>query len=144
MLTELLGYLKNWFSVEKLYGEYEIADGMITTELPLQVGQHFRIIGSVFNDGVYEYTGEAIESLKDETFTGSIWVLAIPPEVISLADEISEWRMKYEAADSAALSPFNSVSFGGYSYSKSSGNTNGSVGGWQSVFGNRLIRYRKV
>ena len=149
MLTELCGYLKNWFEVDKLYGAFKITSGVITyadgTELPILEGQHFRVIGSIFNDGVYEY-GDETSGLKDEVFIGSVWILAIPKELLSLAVEISEWQTKYAGADSAALSPFNSESFGGYSYSKSGGNTaNGSAGNsWQSVFGNRLMRYRKV
>ena len=154
MLTELCGYLKNWFEVERLYGKFKIISGAITyadgTELPLQNGQHFRIIDSVFNDGVYSYPpateDPASVVLKDEEFKGSVWCLAIPKEVVTLADEIAAWQAKYMGADSAALSPFNSESFGGYSYSKSGGNTASGDSGssWQSVFGNRLTRYRKI
>ena len=150
MLTELCGYLKNWFEVDKLYGDFVIGNGTITyadgTELPLQSGQHFRIIDSIFNDGVYSYDSDGLAELKEESFEGSVWCMAIPKEVLALAGEIAAWRDKYEGADSTALSPFNSESFGGYSYSKSSGNSsddaNGS--GWQRAFGNRLIRYRKI
>ena len=158
MLTELCGYLKNWFVVEQLYGDFKITAGTITfadgTELPLQEGQHFRIIDSIFNDGVYEFLPSASEEsavdsseeLKDEAFNGSVWTMAIPKDLLAVAKEIDAWRKKYEGADSAALSPFNSESFGGYSYSKSSGNSaDGNNGNsWQSVFGNRLIRYRKI
>ena len=154
MLTELCGYLKNWFEIDKLYGDFKVVAGVITyadgTELPLQDGQHFRVIDSIFNDGVYLYPpateGNTSVVLKDETFTGSVWCLAIPKEVVALADEIDAWQTKYGGVDSAALSPFNSESFGGYSYSKSGGNTaDGNSGSsWQSVFGNRLQRYRKI
>jgi hypothetical protein len=163
MLTELCAFLKNWFEVEMLYGDFKITDGVVTyadgTELPLQEGQYFRIIGSIFNDGVFgsfSYTPEAHPlntgasgGLKNETFSGSVWLLAIPKEVIALADEISAWQAKYEGADSAAMSPFNSESFGGYSYSKSggasgAGGSGTGAGGWQGAFANKLARYRKV
>lgn len=153
MLTELCGYLKNWFEREKCYGDFVISNGHITfadgTELPLQDGQYFRVIDSVFNDGVHlnaEVSENSPTTLTDETFTGSVWAMAVPKEVIALADEIKAWSDKYAGADSAAMSPFNSESFGGYSYSKSGGNSaDGNNGNsWQSVFGNRLIRYRKV
>ena len=149
MLTELCGYLKNWFEVVKLYGDFKIASGVITyadeTELPILEGQHFRIIDSIFNDGVYEYSDE-IKDLKDEVFKGSIWLMAIPRDLLAIAAEISDWQSKYGGVDSAALSPYNSESFGGYSYSKSGGNTADKSSGasWQSVFGNRLMRYRKM
>lgn len=149
MLTELCDYLKNWFVVSMYYGDFKIADGAITyadgTGLPLQIGQHFRIVDSIFNDGVYEYGAE--QSLKDEVFEGSVWAMAIPPKLIKMVnEEIIPWRVKNESLDSAMMSPFNSESFGGYSYSKSGGNTANTANGgsWQSVFGNRLARYRKV
>lgn len=158
MLTELCGYLKNWFVEEMIFGDFKIADGLLTyadgSELPLQDGQYFRIIGSVFNDGCHNHPSSMGEgasssssiSLKDEEFNGAVWTMAVPSDVLKLADEIAAWRAKYEGADSAALSPFNSESFGGYSYSKSGGNTASGANGssWQSVFGNRLLRYRKV
>lgn len=149
MLTELCDYLKNWFVVSMYYGDFKIADGAITyadgRELPLQIGQHFRITDSIFNNAVYEY-GKAEQGMIDETFTGSVWAMAVPLEVLKLAESIAAWRDKNESLDSAMMSPFNSESFGGYSYSKSGGNTaNAANGGsWQSVFGNRLARYRKV
>lgn len=154
MLTELCGYLKNWFVVKMCYGKFKIVEGHITyadgTELPLQNGQYFRVIDSIFNDGVYCYfSGESEEDspslLKDEEFAGAVWTMAVPPDVISLAEDIKKWRDKYEGADSAMMSPFNSESFGGYSYSKSGGSSADSENGnsWQSVFANRLTRYRK-
>lgn len=158
MLTELCLFLKNWFEIEKCYGDFKIVDGVLTysdgTIPPLQDGQYFRIIGSIFNDGVYKHSPEASESsssgaLRDEEFSGSVWCLAIPQNVISLADEISAWCAKYEGADSTAMSPFNSESFGGYSYSKSGGGSGAGgsgtgAGGWQSAFASKIQRYRKV
>ena len=153
MLTELCGYLKNWFEVEKCYGDFVIADNSISfadgTALPLQEGQHFRIVGSIFNDGVHKYPEAGEQSpatLKNESFNGSVWCLAIPPDVLTIAADISAWRAKYEQIDSAMMSPFSSESFGGYSYSKSAGTSadGGNGNSWQSVFGNRLTRYRKI
>lgn len=158
MLTELCGYLKNWFVDRMCYGNFKIVNGHISfadgTELPLQEGQYFRIVGSVFNNNVispYITLGESSATdspnlLHDEEFSGSVWTLAIPPDVLSLAEEISAWRAKYEGTDSPMMSPYNSESFGGYSYSKSGGSSADKANGnsWQSVFGNRLARYRKV
>ena len=154
MLTELCGYLKNWFVVDKLYGDFVIADGVITyadgKELPLQSGQHFRIVDSIFNDGVYEYGAEpdsgSNPTLKDEAFKGAVWTMAVPPEVIKISKDIDDWQAKYEGVDSTMMSPFSSESFGGYSYSKAAGNTADAGNGtsWQSVFGNKLTRFRKV
>lgn len=149
MLTELCDFLKNWFVVELCEGDFVIANGSITyadgKELPLQDGQYFYISGAIFNHGVYQYGAEET-TLKDEEFNGTVRTMAIPPELVKLAEDIAAWRAKNESLDSAMMSPFNSESFGGYSYSKSGGNTANTANGgsWQSVFGNRLARYRKV
>lgn len=142
MLTSLCKELNNWFDVSRQFGTFTIDSNRIEG-VELQNGQYFRIVGSVFNDGVYQYPAE---ELKDETFDGAIWAMAIPAEVIALADKIDEWQAKYGAVDSANMSPYNSESFGGYSYSKSGGGsaTDGKGGTWQSVFANELKRYRKV
>lgn len=72
--------------------------------------------------------------------------MAVPSTVIAIASDINEWQTLYGGADSSAMSPFNSESFGGYSYSKSgSGNANsGSNASWQDVFGGRLNKYRRL
>ena len=142
MLSEVCRYLNNWFDLDRYYGEFTITGGNITG-VELQAGQYFRVIGSVFNDGVYLYPET---NLKGETFEGSVWALAIPPEVIAISEEIDAWKAKYGATDSAALSPFQSESFGGYSYSKGSTSDGKNGGGdWTNVAGftSRLDGWRK-
>lgn len=146
-LTELCQELRNWFDRERYTGTFEITDGSITAPFLLP-GQYYRIIGSVFNDGVHEYLDPG-DVLNDEVFTGAVWALAIPKPVIKLATEITEWRAKYEGADSPALSPYTSESFGGYSYSKgSSGRSSTSSGGgvtsWKDTFAGRMNAWRKL
>lgn len=141
MLEELMRECRNWFKVpDGAYsGTFTIKDGSIT--LPFLVdGQYFRIIGSVFNDGVHQY---GAGGLTDETFDGAVWALAVPAAFISLVEDVEAWRNKYE---STANSPFQSESFAGYSYTKSSVNDNsgGSVTGWQGVFASRLNKWRKL
>ena len=138
MLSELCKELKNYFVQNKYFGEYKIENGTLIVP-ELQQDQYFRIVGSVFNDGVYQYPAT---ELKDEVFDGAIWAMAIPAEVIALASEIDEWQQKYMTVDSTAMSPYNSESFGGYSYSKGGDADNGAT--WQSVFKSRLNLYRKI
>ena len=111
----------------------------------LKPNQYYRIIGSVFNDGVHKY-GDTKDVLTDEAFNGAVWALAIPKEVVQLADEIKAWRALYEATDSQAMSPYVSESFGGYSYSKGAGNSTGSpnASSWIGVFKPRLNMWRKI
>lgn len=143
MLTELCQELRNWFDRKRYFGTFTIEGGELTVPF-LQEGQYFRIIGSVFNDGVHQYP---VTSLRDETFDGAIWALAIPEEFVDLASEIEAWQAKYGGADSTAMSPYTSESFGGYSYSKSAANSssNNSAGiSWQTAYANRLNKWRKI
>lgn len=143
MIFDILHEIKNYFEVRKHYGKFEIKDNTIKGPFYLNNNQYFRIIGSVFNDGVYQYN-EKLE-LTDETYEGAIWALAIPPAVIALSSEVEAWQAKYGNVDSVNMSPYTSESFGGYSYSKSGGGSgDGKAGTWQQAFASRLNRWRKI
>jgi len=145
MLTELCQELHNWFEREKRSGSFRIVDGMLEADFLLP-GQYFRVMGSIFNDGVHQY-GDMNDRLNDEDFTGSIWSLAIPEAVIKLSEDIDAWRAKYEAPDSSAMSPYMSESFGGYSYSKGSaisGTGTGAATSWRTSFASRMNAWRKI
>lgn len=147
MLSELCHELNNWFDRSRYFGKFEISDGIISKSegrMKLQNGQYFRIIGSVFNDGVHKYPAD---DLIDENFEGAIWAMAIPQEFLLLAKDIDDWQKKYGGIDSEAMSPFASESFGGYSYSKSGGGASdgsSNAGTWQGVFASRLNKWRKI
>lgn len=144
MLEQVLAEIHNWFRIRddadgKHPGEYTISGGSISLPF-LQSGQYYRIIGSVFNDGLHKYgDGE----LQDESFSGTIWSLGIPKAVVDLAAEIAAWESKF---GDVIQSPYTSESFGGYSYTKASGGSADSVGvsGWKDVFRARLNPYRKL
>ena len=148
MLSEICAYLRNWFDKNqpKTFGEIVIENGSLSTDCKLKQNQYFRIIGSTFNDGVYK--NDSNLTLIDEVFKGAVWAMSIPPDFISLVTEISAYQAKYGDINSTAMSPFNSESFGGYSYSKSSGgnvDTSQNKGGtWQGAFGARLSMWRKI
>lgn len=141
MLEQVLTHLHNWFIVPdgKHFGTFTIEDGRLALPF-LQDGQYFRIMGSVFNDGLHRY-GPDMEALTDETFNGSVWALAIPPAVVKLAGEIAEWQEKNGAIASGI---YQSESFGGYSYSKAVDSTTGGAVTWESTFRARLNPYRKL
>ncbi len=141
MLEELMRECRNWFVAPNgvHLGTFTIKDGSVS--LPFLVsGQYFRIVGSVFNDGVYQY-GAA--ELADETFDGAVWALLVPPAFLALAEEIQNWRDQYE---NAANSPFQSESFAGYSYTLKGDGTaqGGSAKGWRGAFSSRLANWRKL
>lgn len=143
MLTELCQELRNWFERDKYIGTFTIENGQMSVpDGSLQSGQYFRIIGSVFNDGVHQYPAS---ELTDEIFEGAIWTMAVPPAVIALSERISAWVSTYGEVVS---SPYSSESFGGYSYQKaSSGRGNGdssAAPSWQSTFASELNKWRKI
>lgn len=147
MISELCATLRNYFlrdySNPERYihrGEFAIVEGKIQ-DLPFLVeGQYFRIVGSALNDGVYRYRQE--ENLQDETFEGAVWAMFVPRDFVALAEEIKTWKTENAAA---LNSPYQSESFGGYSYSMKSGGGAGASGyGWQAHFANRLNPYRRL
>ena len=139
MLEQVLMHLNNWFLVPGGIHEdaYTIKDGGIALPF-LQNGQYFRICGSVFNDGLHRYPAA---DLTDEAFEGTVWALAVPQAVYSLADEIDAWETKNGAA---AVGPYQSESFGGYSYTKATDTHTGGAVTWQSAFRSRLNAWRKL
>lgn len=152
IIDEVCQYLRNWFTRSQHFGVFEIKNGELQTQydtgnefggLNIKNGQYFRIIDSALNDGIYKYP---TYNLKDEEFNGAVWILGIPPAVISICAEIEAWENKYGGTDSALLSPYQSESFGGYSYSKGNGSSadGGNAATWKTVFGGRLSPWRKI
>lgn len=146
-LSELCGEVNNWFDRDqpKYHGSFTIADGLLeeAESIGIQVGQYFRIIGSVFNDGAHKYTGESDEELTDEVFSGSVCLMAVPKEFVDLAKEIGDWLNKY---GESMMSPLASESLSptSYSYSMNTGAGSGTGTSWQNVFSSRLNRWRKI
>ena len=70
-------------------------------------------------------------------------IMAIPTEISNLLERINTW---VDDNMSVLDSPYQSESFGGYSYSKASGNASNGDGNitWQSHFANELNRWRKI
>lgn len=148
-LTEVCAYLKNYFLKDeesKTIGTFTIVPNAAPLD-SLLPNQYFRITGSVLNDGVWKNTAEDLAKLQAEEFDGQIWSMSVPRDFEKLCDDITAWREKNESADSANMSPFNSESFGGYSYSKGSNGNSGSNGAnvsWQYAFSARLNTYRRI
>lgn len=152
MLTELCAFLHNYFLADNRnpdkyihHGTFTVTEGQMQALPFLVPGQYFRVIGSVFNDGVWQYQpdGES-PAMADETFDGTIWAMSVPPDVLGIVEDIKAWN----AANATALnSPYQSEAWGGYSYSKASGGGVGGSGsgayGWQDQFALRLAPYQR-
>lgn len=145
MLTEICGYLNNYFDVERRTGLIKIQDEVIycdNKEVSMEEGQYFALLRKNFVLGVYIY---GTDELDDKEFSGAIWMLDIPQDFLSIASEIEAWQTKYGGSDNAAMSPFNSESFGGYNYSKgSSASSTSNAVTWQDMYRSRLAKYKKV
>lgn len=135
MLEKILSEINNWFIVENgiKEGSYAIENNSIALPF-LRTGQYFRIMGSIFNDGLHKYGDN---DLVDEVFDGCIWCLAIPNSLIELSNEIEAWENKSEKT------PYTSESFGGYTYSIATGESGAPIG-WKEVFRTELNPYRKI
>ena len=145
MLCEICEHLHNFFDardgeyIDRTAGTFVISDGVISPlSSSLIGGQYIRIVGSLLNDGIWLLPADlTIADLKDETFTGAIFGLAIPRDLVTLDSEITA----YVAANPA--SGYVSESFGGWSGTKATG-ANGAPLSWKSVFAARLNRWRKL
>lgn len=133
MLEKVLQHIKNWFPVAIYPDKYTIEDGGLVLPF-LQDGQYFRICGSVFNDGLHKYPAE----LKNETFDGTVWALAVPPALVELSEEIGTWQKTHGNPGA-----YSSESFGGYSYTRAT-NANGQAVTWKDAFRSQLNEWRKL
>ena len=123
IIDEVCAYLNNWF-VEKPSGihagDYTITGGAIDCDF-LQANQYFRVVGSVFNDGVWKYPAS---QMTNEEFAGEVWAMALPPAFIALIADITAWQTAYGGASSPNMSPYSAESFNNYSYTKATGGSN--------------------
>lgn len=134
MLEKVLWHIHNWFEKDIVLGTFSITGGAI--DVPgLKDGQWYRIVGSTFNDGLHRD-----DELEDEEFTGEVWLLAVPKVVEELADDIEDWC---DRNGKAIDGPYQSESFGGYSYTLGSSPSGGSYD-WQDRFRSRLSPWRKI
>lgn len=132
MLYSVCRDLKNYFEDEKVFGTFKIENGQLN--FPLLDNQYFRIVGSKFNDGIFK---APTTDLTDEEFEGAVWTLSFPREFLDLVNEIQAWQSKYGDVD--MMSPYQSESFGGYSYTKNTASSS-----WKSTFAKRLNVWRKI
>lgn len=149
MIGEICAEIKNYFVYKNdiHIGDWVISNGQISPILDLPT-DYIRIVGSRLNDGVHKVSDL---NLVDESFHGGIWIMSPPKDFLALVDEIASWQEVNGTVSSANMSPFQSESFGGYTYSKGMnyGNSRGNASSsgtvtWQSIYASRLNRYRRI
>lgn len=140
MLTEICQYLHNWFIKDRTdihLDTFKIENGAVVPSFEIKQGQYFRIVGSTFNDGVYKFP---TSDLKDETFDGAVWTMHIPPQLITLSEEIKGWT---DTNSSNTDNIYESESFEGYTYKIRTGE-NGGKYTWKDAFKSELKAYKKI
>lgn len=141
MLEQVLDHIHNYFYTgNAIKGTFTVRNGELQLD-GLLPGQYFHITGSVFNDGIHEYPAYY---LTDETFTGTIYPMAVPKTLLNIITEIEGWVDKFgDVMDS----PYQSEEvIGVYRYQRGTSNLKGgeSVSDWQTIFAKRLNAWRKV
>ena len=140
MLEQILMEIHNWFRVRDGLdgihpGTYTIEGGGIVLPF-LAPSQYFRIMGSVFNDGLHRY-GPDMEALTDETLGSGPTRHPLSKALVELAGEVEAWQKKY---GERAASMYSSESLAGqYSYTMDTESSS-----WQAAFRARLDPYRKL
>lgn len=145
ILEQVLYHLHNWFGRDSISATgCTIADGALPASIASSMveGVWYRIEGSLLNDGLHKHIAD---DLQDETFDGTITMLAIPKALLLVVEDIGAWQ----AANGETVDgPYASESFGGYSYTlRSDGSSNaggGGLSGWRLAFRDRLNPWRKI
>ena len=148
-LQRCMEHINNWFVPESAdLVTYAISGNTISPDFGAEDGDRFRICGSRRNDGVYTWHNDGIMNdddteaagLCDETFAGTIRVCSVPPAVLALSREKSEWEDTHSAQLS---SPLQSESFNGYGYTLKTGKNGGALTWFDTPSGKALERWRR-
>jgi len=119
-MLELCMECRNFHKPDILRGHYTISGGALEPLHDIPDGAWVRIVGSVFNDGCWQYPATG---LTDEEFDGAVWLMHVPPDFIALLDDINAWEAANKDAIASAAAeiiagPYTSESFAGYTYTK--------------------------
>lgn len=142
MIADLCAELKNYFVLPngKHFGTFTVSGGILAPLDFLQSGQYFRIVGSVFNDGVWQYPAVG---LTDEVFDGAVWAMAVPKDFEEFASDCDDVQKKIDAFI-AKETGFSAESYpNGYSYSNAS-SLPASIQTELSLINKRKARFRKL
>lgn len=149
ILEDVLWHIHNWFVYDSIdVYSCQIDEGALPASVTssLLEGQWYRIRGSILNDGLHQHP--AVD-LTDETFDGGLDTLVIPKPLLRVVEEIQGYiERNADAVERAQSSPYQSESFGGYTYTLRSDLTADSasqgLSGWQAAFASRLNPWRKI
>lgn len=145
MLEQVLSHIHNWFGRDSIaVTACSIVDGALPSGVTAGMleGQWYRVEGSYLNDGLHLHPAT---DLSDETFDGTITLLAIPRPLLRVVEDIEAWQ---EANGATVDGPYASESFGEYSYTmrsdSSASSGSGGLTGWRLSFRDRLNPWRRM
>lgn len=142
-MTELCKELRNWFDRARYIGSITIdAEGDVYCngdKIGLLNGQYYRVIGSVFADGVHVYPDT---ETTPEAFDGAVWAMAVPQDFLALAQEIEDWNTNIRPKMFGPYSSEN-LSSSGYSYQRQSANDMAKAD-YRTVYASQLNAWRKL
>ena len=144
----VLRHLRNAFETGKENGDFTITDGKVALAETYLSGEWVAITGSRLNDGIYRIKFDAGEYLltngtdnelavEDESFTGSVWRLGLPKDLIDLCKDVQAWLDSSAGQPGAGAITSESV-VGFYSVKFATPKEGGNSGGWESAFANRI------
>lgn len=142
-ITQMCTFLRNFFTNKDniFYNTYTICNNILNFDF-IKEGQYFRITGSSLNNGVYCNTIDDLKRLRDETFTGAIWVMDVPPDFVRLCDEVERFNAKISEL-SGNFQGYASESWGGYSYTLPT-STPSFMRDWHYKLKQEMSYYRKL
>ena len=141
--------IKNYFVPESAEKRtYTISGGVISPSFGAEEGDRFYVCMSRRNNGVYTYHADGIMNdddtevagLCDETFAGTIRVCSVPPAVLALSREKSQWEETHSGELNGTLASEN---FNGYSYTLKTGKNGGALTWFDTPAGQALERWRR-
>lgn len=143
MLEQVLDHIHNYFYTGAVITDtFTISGGQIQID-ELQNGQYYHITGSVFNDGIHQYPASEGE-LTDETFSGTIYPMAVPKTMLNIVNEIEAWVEEYGTVMNSPYQEERVVNVYEYKRATTGRYVGDSQSDWQTIFKKRLNAWRKV
>lgn len=137
-VPDLMRETRNYFPSASMDASWTLHNGTLTPANALHPGDWIAITGSIHNNGVFQLgEGCTIPSKTNETWTGRVWLLSPPDDLLALAQEIAAWAVQQN--NSAMVKE----SFGAYSRELATDN-DGHPLTWQAHFARQLMPFRRM
>ena len=136
-VAAVMRHVRNFFERGWVDGTLVISGGVLSVPVD---APYIAITGSRYNDGVHRMLSDTVAEhpLRDETFSGRIWLLYPPADFLDLCRAASEFDDKNPAG------ALKSESFGEYSYTRAAVGGTGGLHTWDTALMSRLRPYMRM